>query len=235
MTDNPLEIIFHPTFGTTQSWAPEPIPAAKAVPQWYRDADRINEYGEHDLKLCVPFLDAMMAGYMLTTPTDLTVIVRNKGKKNEETLIECQIEQSVDWRGHHQTIKTLPRPHKHKYAQWAWVIQYGPQLPTGWSALFTHPLNRHDLPFTTMSGFVDSDKWKGGGLFPFFLKDDFEGIIPQGTPYCQIIPIQRQEWTHRTVPYNQYRVDQATAKLKGANPDGTGGYRKYYWQKKRYS
>jgi hypothetical protein len=46
-----------------------------------------------------------------------------------------------------------------------------------------------------MAGIVDSDKYHGAGNIPFFLKEEFEGLIPKGTPYAQIIPIKRAEWT----------------------------------------
>ena len=36
----------------------------------------------------------------------------------------------------------------------------------GWSILFTHPLNRDDLPFRTLSGIVDCDRF-GAGLVHF--------------------------------------------------------------------
>ena len=65
--------------------------------------------------------------------------------------------------------------------------------PNKYSLLITHPLNRTDLPFLVSSGFVDSDKTQlSFGKLPFFLKEDFEGIIKAGTPYAQLIPIRRE-------------------------------------------
>jgi len=30
-------------------------------------------------------------------------------------------------------------------------------MPAGYSLLITHPFNRHDLPFVTLTGLVDAD------------------------------------------------------------------------------
>ena len=36
-----------------------------------------------------------------------------------------------------------------------WTIE----APEGYSVLFTHPVNRFDLPFTTLTGMVDCDRY----------------------------------------------------------------------------
>ena len=61
--------------------------------------------------------------------------------------------------------------------------------------MITHPLNRNDLPFITISGIVDGNfAISADGNVPFYIKNNFEGIIPQGTPIAQLIPFYRQNW-----------------------------------------
>jgi hypothetical protein len=36
-----------------------------------------------------------------------------------------------------------------------WIIE----APDGYAVLFTHPFNRFDLPFTTLTGLVDCDRY----------------------------------------------------------------------------
>ena len=43
--------------------------------------------------------------------------------------------------------------------------------------MITHPHNRHDLPFTTLSGIIDSDDWNAPVFTAFFLKRNFMGTI----------------------------------------------------------
>jgi hypothetical protein len=94
-----------------------------------------------------------------------------------------------------------------------------------------HPLNRYDLPFTISSAIVDSDDFNAPGNIPFFLKDGFEGIIPAGTPFAQIIPIKRSSWM---------LVDDTTGMSDTESIQGTlvrqpeTLYKKIFWRKKDY-
>ena len=45
-----------------------------------------------------------------------------------------------------------------------------------------------------MSAIQDSDRWFSGNVVSFFLRKDFEGTIPKGTPIMSMIPIKRAEW-----------------------------------------
>jgi hypothetical protein len=62
--------------------------------------------------------------------------------------------------------------------------------------LITHPINRYDLPFTSVSGLADYDVYPLPGNVSFHIKEGFEGTIPAGTPIMQIIPIKREDWEH---------------------------------------
>jgi hypothetical protein len=94
-----------------------------------------------------------------------------------------------------------------------------------------HPLNQPDLPFYSMSGIVDTDKFHMGGAFPFFIKKGFTGVIPAGTPMYQIIPFQRKEWKSSAEEFD----DKVWRKRHFATTKYfTSGYRKHFWQKKSY-
>ncbi|HZL31017.1 MAG TPA: hypothetical protein VFC54_08145, partial [Pseudolabrys sp.] len=76
-----------------------------------------------------------------------------------------------------------------------WTIE----TPPGYSLLFTHPLNRTDLPFTTITGLVDTDKYSESLIaFPARWHDtNFNGVLPKGTPVAQCIPVKREKWVSR--------------------------------------
>jgi len=65
--------------------------------------------------------------------------------------------------------------------------------------LFTHPVNRTDLPFTTLTGLVDCDNFHDTPLnFPARWHDaGFNGVLPKGTPVAQCLPVKREYWTGR--------------------------------------
>jgi hypothetical protein len=74
-----------------------------------------------------------------------------------------------------------------------WTVE----LPPGWSLLATHPLNRDDLPFRTLTGLVDCDNFHQIGLlFPArWLDPATPCVLPRGAPVAQCIPVPREELT----------------------------------------
>jgi hypothetical protein len=211
-----------------------PAPAKTFVPDWYRKAERfiggkmdLNESGVNkDLKLCVPFLDALTSGYCIELPCDIYV------KRNSTDVVFFWHEkpEPVEMRSK-QMATTLPRPSGHDKDLYAWVSEWATITPDGYSALFTHPLNRFDLPFTTTSGIVDSDKYFAAGQIPFFLKEGFEGVIEAGTPIVQIIPFKRDNWENETLPYNEEFLTKTKYSIQRLL---FGGYKKLLWQKKDF-
>ena len=87
------------------------------------------------------------------------------------------------------------------------------------------------MPFQTLSGIIDSDVYNHGrnGNFPFYLENDFEGIIPAGTPLYQIIPIKREDWKSTT---SDFDYETMTKKHHEVRKYFSDAYRKLFWQKK---
>jgi hypothetical protein len=166
--------------------------ARKKVPDWYKRASLHLESDKKrtSFKGCVPFLDALTAGYVFTTPTDLRVTQTASGP-----YIEWASAAGVDPVELRplETTHGMPVPAGHSELPFVFYSPIALKMPKGYSCLITHPLNRFDLPFTSTSAVVDNDKIPlTFGKLPFFIKKDFEGIIPCGTPYAQIIPIKRK-------------------------------------------
>ena len=52
--------------------------------------------------------------------------------------------------------------------------------------LATHPVNRADLPFRSLTGLIDAVNWKSSVHFlAMWIDDDFVGVVPKGTPVVQ--------------------------------------------------
>jgi hypothetical protein len=209
----------------------EPIPAKKQIPQWYKESElkfnHENEQNISGLKTCMPFLDSMISGYFILLQNNVYV-----EKKNNEI--------KVSWEGNIDLIserpkelgKKIPRPENFLNNHMTWFGLWGAKLPKKYSLLMTHPLNREDLPFRTVSAIVDYDKMMAWGNIPFFINKDFEGLIPKGTPICHVIPFKREKWA--------MSVDSSWT--KNAHNQGTmcrsvtkGYYRDKFWSKKEYS
>ncbi|HEY2527016.1 MAG TPA: hypothetical protein VGJ20_03545 [Xanthobacteraceae bacterium] len=183
---------------------PRPIPAIMGLPDWFKALPQkaFNPtMGEetHTVKKCPPFIDAMTFGFLIPLATDLEVR-DGEFSWNFEVPKGFVSEYSHSPIGFHDPSQIAGTPFFDddrfaiKFNNF-WTIQ----APPGYSLLFTHPVNRADLPFTTLTGLVDCDTFYDSPLnFPARWHDpDFNGVLPKGTPVAQCLPVKRETWTAR--------------------------------------
>jgi len=217
-----------------------PSPAKKHVPEWYKKATRFldgrdapyvpphsNKPTNLGLKLCVPFLDGLTTGYMATLWQDVLVRRDEDGVTQLTWPVKPDAVNGRPDKGY----ETLPVPHGHDSKQYVWIIPFVIKTPPGYSLLAIHPLNRFDLPFTTVSAVVDADGVMQSGHLPFFLKEGFEVVIKAGTPLFQIIPFKREDWTSE----EDKSLEEADKKASFlSNRTLMGYYKNTIWSKKTY-
>jgi hypothetical protein len=221
----------------------KPQPIKKFIPEWYKkaethyvsDEDSIsvedgNQKKSPGLKTCVPFLDALTSGYALVTPFDIYV------GRTEDGDLDLRWNAPQGWEDFvmerpKQSGATMPRPAGHAPNHLVWSGKWGIKVPRGYSVLVTHPLNRQDLPFTTSSAIMDSDKFYGNGNMPFFIKEDFVGVIEKNTPFAQIIPIKRDRWKMINNDSLKYNVTVQGHVVR----EKEGSYKRKFWTRKEYS
>jgi hypothetical protein len=212
----------------------KPVPIKQVLPKWYKESETTFTAPDGSeasgLKKCVPFLDAMMSGYTLVLPVDIFVSESSSGEVQIRWNSPEEFQEFVGQRPFESGEK-IPRPAGHHPNHLAWKGTWGIKTPRGWSVLVTHPLNRFDLPFTTTSGIIDSDKYSTSGNLPFFIKQGFTGVIPAGTPIAQLIPIKRSSWTavgnNKGLQYLEPIQGHAVRQLGNS-------YKKYFWERKSY-
>jgi hypothetical protein len=212
------------------------IPAKRVIPDWYKKIPQFydNKMFKDDftqnptIKLCLPFLDALSIGYVITLPFDLYI------QENDEfpTVIWPKgVEKFPSPRIKVASEKLVPIEHYPIEFVWHTGVAY--TVPRGYSTLFTHPLNRHDLPFTTLSGVVD-----GGfvlneeGNIPFYLKKGFTGLIEQGTPIAQLIPFRQENWNSKET---DGLLEIGKTHTESAAMVFRSWYKKNFWTKKQYN
>jgi hypothetical protein len=236
------KISFIPMNRFTEVALDMPKPSAQSIPEWYKKIPLVIEgYDEitlHDfnskastltVKGCTPFLDALTVGYMAVLPSDLEVKKTNDGELFFNWRVEGDL-VSLHTKDQHPGLPNIIDSQDS-------VIKFGfsfrIKTPKGYSALFTHPLNRHDLPFRTFSGIVDTDEYPQEVQFPFQLNKEITEpiIIEKGTPVCQIIPFKRDNWKSTKEKYDEgfvlkSRFDFASKIVRS--------YKNQFWSKKNY-
>ncbi len=178
---------------------PPPIPARKFIPTWYKNLppkiEGKDKLENSTIKRCMPFLDAMNAGWIIPLAADVEILTNdNASGVTYKTLFHKSMIEN------HSPSQlnppegpphpTSPKPPM-KFLNY-WMIR----MPKGYSALFVPPLNRADPRFTCISGLVDDSYMGTEALeyinFPFvFNIPNYTGIIKAGTPLVQMIPIKR--------------------------------------------
>jgi hypothetical protein len=176
-----------------------PVPAKKEVPKWYSEMKRyyfgdkleVADNGAVNIgvKACMPFYDALTSGYIVKLHCDVLVEINDS-----KTYVKWTSKVSPVSPRAEGLFIGMPEPAGFKNLNLAWELFFPFLLPDGYSALVTQPLNRTELVTFATSGIVDADSINGGGGIPFFIKKDFSGIIPAGTPILQIIPFKRDPW-----------------------------------------
>jgi hypothetical protein len=220
-----------------------PGPTSKSIPDWYRDADRyalmlggqpwIGEDGGKipTWKACPAIYDSFITGYVYKTPCDIEFYIKEGGIVAAK-ILDKQYEDFVHARDPMSQFVPPLGYHENHFAWWSdWAVE----LPPGYSAIYSQPYNRFDLPFITTSGIIDNDKVSLPGTMPFFISKEWVGILPAGTPYAQIIPFKRESWTSEVViekPENLYSKNMKNS-LKYRKPSG-GVYQKDVWERRKY-
>lgn len=190
------------------------VPASKALPDWYKkiNIDIVEGPGYHNgpwnasVKACMPFLDAMTQGYVIPLWADLHIEMKanpDSGKMEPFFTWGENMPMALISTHSPEQVNGIPGVETGKVAfkfNSPWIIR----TPPGYSSLMVSPLNNPNPYFQPFSGIVATDEYWQQVNFPFTYTgpDDFEGVIPIGTPIMQIIPFKRVDFKHEIVPEN---------------------------------
>jgi hypothetical protein len=218
---------------------PRPIPAVLGLPDWFKtlpqktfNASTAQE--DFTVKKCPPFIDAMTYGFLIPLATDLEVRDGEFSWNFEvpEGYVSEYSHSPIDFHDPNQAAGTPFFDEDRFILKFSnfWTIK----APPGYSLLFTHPVNRTDLPFTTLTGLVDCDAFHQSPIhFPARWHDpDFNGVLPKGTPVAQCLPVKRESWSAH---FDVLSDEDTTLMLKtlSAIKRETGVYRRQFRTPKR--
>lgn len=213
-------------------------PASELIPEWYKkkspyteneNSFGLKEYGPNlTVKRCIPFLDAMSHGYVIELQEDISI-----------STLSASTPPMARWRSGNSVVTShvesqtsgMPIPSGMSKFILKWENNWVIKTPPGYSTFFAHPVNRFDLPFITISGVVDTDKYPLPVTFPFFILENFNGIIPKGTPIVQIFFVKNESWKAESRKFSEKNMTVAwnlfLSHLHAA-------YKKMWWQKKHF-
>ena len=201
-----------------------PQPAKIFIPDWFKKLNnymREGDSGSWTIKMCMPFLDSMSIGYILSVdfpPIGNGVTSREDNHDIGQVGGEeggCPfVKQNSN-----QPFLKLMNP---------WLIK----LPKGYSALFVPPINNEHPDFYPISGVVDCDIFPSQINFPIVLKTEKRILIKKGDPIVTVIPFKRESWKSE---FKKVTKDNMLLKHWAIKSHLEKGYRLIWRAKKRWT
>lgn len=187
---------------------PKPVRASHAFPEWLKAMpiaahDQAFGVSVDTVKKCPPFIDAMGFGFLMPLAADVHV-ERGEFSWNWTELSSVPslvaINDSFSPIAVHFNSEVTGTPLFDadlsivKFNNF-WTVE----LDEGYSLLVTHPVNRFDLPFRTLTGLVDADSYRAGFInFPAaWTEREFVGTLAKGTPVAQCFVVPREPYDLR--------------------------------------
>lgn len=216
-----------------------PKPMSRTIPDWFRKADRFaidpqtgnpwtspQDGGKIPTwKACPAVSDVMATGYALRTPCDIEFYI-----KDSKISVRVLDDQYQDFCGPRTPMPQFQHPKGYYEDHFHWWMDWGIKVPDGYSILYTHPMNRFELPFLSTSGIVDNDKVNLPGTMPFFIREGWTGIIEAGTVYSQLIPFRREDWESEIIIEDYQTMYQKNIENSNKYRVPSGGV---YWNQVR--
>jgi hypothetical protein len=224
----PAEDFFENVFVKSQSIIPEWY---SKTPRWKNDKKIVDQkLGVQTFKQCIPFLDSLTSGYLITLPCDVLV-----ASENNKPFISWKYsgENPILKLRNIEDNEKLPVPHGCSELQFVWSMPLTMKIQDGYSLLITHPFNRFELPFVTMSAIVDANfALSPYSNIPFFIQKDFNGIIKKGTPIAQVFPFRREDWETKE---SESLLNESKITGKKSMSVMVGWYKNNFWKQKKYN
>ena len=226
-------------FTTDDSVAAEffpPVPASKALPEWYKDTPRyiyprettsllMAEHGNRipqTIKACLPVQDYLTSGYIIRNCSDIAITPSSHddfvtwGWSSSMAL--CESHDHVQC-----PVKIKKEKHHYIKVKNVWVIK----TPPGYSCYIYQPELFFNGNIRFFPGVVDTDTYPDPLNFPGFLTTKESFVIKAGDPLMVVFPFKRENWTHTA----QYLAETKTALIARLFERG---YQKFFHKQKKY-
>lgn len=211
---------------------PEPLPAIKKAPEYFKQIKpQANDHpGSSTVKRCVPFLDALSAGYIISLWSDVYIFAKNGDIRLDfpnnffqKSGIEPHEKEQISG---HPLYKKMFGNIPLKWMS-PWVIETEP----GVSCLFTSPFNHFETRLKIVDGIVDTDTYYNNIHFPFlWTGGEGQFFLEKGTPLVQVIPFRRETYEVEVCPIDSEKLNKTHAVL-GSRIKNI--YRNEFWSKSK--
>lgn len=224
-----------------------PKPSLLTIPDSYKNLSKRIDGDDptaRTVKACIPFLDALTIGYIISFPVDFVFTVKEIKNENGEINHEVrgffrgdmppEFNKFIEIQTHSED--QMPPSLRSKFRTLDVIFKilspWHIKTPPGYSCIFTNPFNRN-TPFEIIDGVVDTDDYPLTINFPAFWTEnpsEKETLVKKGTPLALVIPFKREQWKMKT---EKKRINTLEDKFKFASIF-MDNYKKLFWKKKSF-
>lgn len=251
MKENIIEFKAAPAIARDKELHPDP--GLLHIPKWYKQVPNPDSHKDRTIKACKPFLDSLLAGYILKNPLDQIVNfnVYNEDKKATGTWIEVKGD-AVPFKAYtnvnsggsgepdggkefhpiHQ-VGGMTCPYSKKnlgYSIYKLLNPWTIKIEKGYSVLILPPINRPDDRFEILSGIVDSGH-EIPTNFPCVFKKQGTWVLKKGTPIATIFPFKIESWRAKV---SETTPNETMASLWKYSSELKAWYENHFWNKKSW-
>jgi hypothetical protein len=233
-----------------------PKPAVKNIPNWFKNLK--HTMYKKTIKGCMPFLDSLTAGYIISFPQDFTVthnfINKIDGEEKPDSFFKFAHFQNMhdindlginlnhermNVHPIYQVGEECPFTKKNKNLPFYKILlPFIVRTPPGYSCLFTRLLNNQDDRFEPISGIVDTDTYSGEVNIPIVFNGDkyptLETTFKRGEPLVQIIPFKRDNWKSISIEENKNNLYNRAKMRLDITRQFFNNYKELFWNKKSW-
>jgi len=226
-------------FTDTSNDVPEeyyPRPSKLLIPEWLKnlmpyDGGKYRTGGveasvksNQTAKRCIPVMDAVMTGYTIPLPHDLSIETQDDGELffRWSSGLGVEFHPKFQYATHSDTRKSLPKLIS------PWAIE----TPKGYSTLFIAPMNQDNPPVSVFSAIVDTDSYNIALNFPFYVQPGFTGALDAGSAFIQAIPFRRESWK---MEVEQSETEKQRRQLNLVTRSFRNIYRNKFWTRKEFN
>jgi hypothetical protein len=232
-------IEFFPADDNVAQFIPDPQPMSEALPEWWRKHE-VHGGGlktiaggsvNATVKKCPAVLDALTTGYLLRVPIDIFVDttgdrIRWQTPKGNPSWKTVQIHSGLQVSGMPFDRKRFCEDIFKIHPLWSFNV------PRGYSILSHHPAYFTGAPWQMLPAVMDADDYSPDGAYSMLIEKGFKGVIAQGTPLVQIVPINREDWSMViNRKFDEKKIFPQKFRMRSVFQDG---YRNHFWKRKSY-
>lgn len=223
-----------------------PVPTKKLVPDWFKKMptwlDKVETFQDPTIKGCVPFLDTLTSGYLITNPFDVVFyreedFIYWKYPRDLPGFADFAIDNlGIEYHNPNQISPELVRDDEEPIP-FKFLSPWKVKTPKNYSCLFTNPFNRDDDGIRLIDGIVDTDTYPNTINFPFFLKkmkkhESF--ILKKNYPVALVFPFLRDEWKMKVKKNDIFDREKNSKAFFKTFTILKDNYKKIFWSKKNY-